>query len=381
MRSLLTLTANDLVQGVRDKSVLLFGLVVPLLLMFVFNLVFGSTDETEFSPITVAVEAPADDQVAGTVVEAFGQLEQIGLDVTVAESDDDAALRMVFPEKFTESVTSGNPATVQVFESDDAGLEGMVVMSVLEQVLDQFTHGTVAAYAGASAGVPVDQLEALARDVATSSTTYELVEGETADEQLAQGAALVAGQTGLFLLFTVGFGVTKLLIEREDGTLARLRSLPIPGSTVVAAKALMSFLLGVLSTSVLLTVGGWFFDADFGFLPAVAALVVGAAAAATSLMFLIVRLAATSEQAGVGTSICAVVFGIGGGAFFPVVTTSPVISTLLDLNPVAALLRGLGATSAGGGFSDIAAPLGIMAGFALVMFTVARLVPDRGALS
>ena len=38
----------------------------------------------------------------------------------------------------------------------------------------------------------------------------------------------MAGQAGLFLLFTVGFGVTGLLAEREPGTLARLRSMPMP---------------------------------------------------------------------------------------------------------------------------------------------------------
>ena len=54
---------------------------------------------------------------------------------------------------------------------------------------------------------------------------------------------------------------------------------------------------------------------------------------------------------------------------------------MLDLNPVSALLRGLGITSAGGGVSDLGVPLAIMLGFATVMLVASRLVPDRGALS
>ena len=51
MRQLITLTASDLRQRVRDRSVLIFALVVPLALMFVFNLVFGNTDEIELESI------------------------------------------------------------------------------------------------------------------------------------------------------------------------------------------------------------------------------------------------------------------------------------------------------------------------------------------
>lgn len=391
MRALATLTLNDLLQGLRDKSVILFGFVVPLALMFVFNLVFGDTDDRDFRPVAVAMAAPEGDQVAATVTTALESLGDIGLDVTVTRLDAEAVrdvdvgdavgLALILPDDTTEDVTTGRPVTVEVVESESTGLEGNVVVSVVDEVLQQYARGTVAAYAGAATGIDPADLEAVARDAATGGPAYDLETAEASNEQLSAGAALVAGQAGLFLLFTVSFGVTTLLIERENGTLARLRSLPIRGSHVVFAKALVSFLTGVVSTSVLLGVGGYFFDADFGSLPVVAALVVAACAAATSLMFLVVRVAATSEQAGVTTSIFAVVLGIGGGAFFPISTDSAVLSRLLDVNPVAALMRGLGITSGGGGFADVTTPLLTMLVFAVVVALISRLVPDRGAMA
>ena len=47
MRQILTMTAGDLLQRLRDRSVLIFGIAVPLGLMAVFNLVFGGVDELE----------------------------------------------------------------------------------------------------------------------------------------------------------------------------------------------------------------------------------------------------------------------------------------------------------------------------------------------
>ncbi|GAB3038633.1 hypothetical protein GCM10011376_33830 [Nocardioides flavus (ex Wang et al. 2016)] len=391
MRQLLVLTGSDLLQRARDTSLFIFALVVPLALMSVFNLVFGSIEQLELEPVTVAVSAPADDDMAGVLVEVVRGLKgQAGLDVTVDEvdagtardriDDGDAALALLVPDGFGQAARMGEPTSVEALRGDEAGIEADVVLSVVDGVLEQIGAGAVTARAGLAEGVPPQELADLVGAATSGGPAYTLEQGRASDEQLDYGSSLVAGQAGLFLLFTVGFGVSGLLLERENGTLARLRSMPIPGWVVVASKALVSFVLGVVATAVLLTVGGWLFGAEFGSLPAVAVLVMCASAAATSVMFLIVRVARTSEQAGIATSIVALVLGIGGGAFFPVSATGS-LSALLDLNPVSALLRGLGTTSGGGGLGDIGVPVLVMLGFAVVMASVSRLVPDRGVLA
>lgn len=391
MRQILTLTATDLKQRIRDRSVIIFALVVPLALMFVFNLAFGSTDELEIEAVTVVVSAPAGDEMAGVVTEVVRSLDgQEDLEVTVDEADSadararvedgDAALALLVPDGFGKAVRAGEPVTVEAVRDDESGIEADIVLSVVDGLLDGLADGTVTARAALAAGIPPDQLAQLAEEAVSGGPAYDLRQGEAASEQLSSGAALVAGQAGLFLLFTVSFGVTGLLIERENGTLARLRSMPMPVTYVVVSKALVSLTLGVVATTVLLTAGGYLFDADFGSPLAVGSLVVAVSLAGTSVMFLIARAARTSEQASVMTSIVALVLGIAGGAFTPI-ASSGAVSTVLDLNPVSALLRGLGITSAGGGVTDLGVPLAIMLGFATVMLVASRLVPDRGALS
>jgi ABC-2 type transport system permease protein len=71
------------------------------------------------------------------------------------------------------------------------------------------------------------------------------------------------------------------------------------------------------------------------------------------------------------------VFGIAGGAFFPM-AVSGIAGRILDLNPITAFIRGLGITAGGGSLGDIAVPVVTMLGFAIVVGAISRLIPDRG---
>ncbi|PSL08345.1 ABC-2 type transport system permease protein [Haloactinopolyspora alba] len=387
MRQLFMIVGFDLRQRIRDRSVLLFGLVVPLALMGVLNLLFSGLDEsTELQPVTVAASVPADDPLASAIT---GALQGIGaMDVTVREvpadevrdrtADGDATLGITVPEGFTPALTSGEQTRVQIVEGDGGGLESDVLISVTRGTVDRLTAGAEATAAGRAQGLPPDELARIAREAAAVGDRIALAEGRAADHQLTSRGTLVAGQAGLFLLFTVGFGVLGLLAEREQGTMARLQSMPMRPSTVVAAKALTGFLLGVFATSFLLTVGSMLFGVDFGDVFSVAVLVVGVVAAATSLTFVVARIARTAEQANVVQSIIAVVLGMAGGAFFPI-PASGWAATIIDLNPIAAFIAGLGITSGGGDVADLGTPLLIMVGFGATCLLVSRLIPDRAA--
>lgn len=385
MRQLWTMTASDLRLRVRDGSVLIFGVAVPLALMFVMQLTLGDAQEGDLAPVTVAASAPEDDELAQALVGALG--ETGFLDVTVdrvpagqvrdrAESGD-AGLGIVVPPGFGAGVRDAEQVTVDVIEGDGAGLETDILISVLRAVLDRFTAGTEAATAGARAGVDPDRLAEVARQAAAEAPQVRLAEGEAASEQLGVGGSLVAGQAGLFLLFTVGFGVLALVVEREQGTLARLRSMPMPAWWIVAAKALASYVLGVLATTVLLVAGSLLFDVSFGSPWLAGVVVLSAVAAGTSLMFLVARVARTAEQANIAQSILAIGLGMAGGAFFTV-TADGWFGRVLDLNPVAAFIRGLGVTAGGGGLTDLAGPVLTMLGFAVLCVAASRLLPDRG---
>ena len=387
MRQLLTLVTTDLVQRIRDKSVIIFAVLVPMALMGAMNLVMGDALDMDLETATVAVSAPADDQLAAALVQT---LPEVGLDVEVTETDaadvqarsesGDARLGLVIPDGFSAALMAGDPVTVEAIQGDGAGIESSVVLSVVQGFLDRAGASAVASAAGAALGLPPAQLGGLAQQVATGEPAVTLTMGQTSDEQLDPKGALVAGQAGLFLMFTVSFGVLGLLAEREQGTLSRLRSMPMRPYLVVLSKVLSSFVLGVVATAILLTAGSMLFDVDFGSPLPIAVVITCAVIATTSLTFIVIKLAKSAEQASIIQTILAMVLGIAGGAFFPI-SGSGLLGTLLDLNPVGAMIRGLGITSGGGGLADIATPVVTMLGFAVVAMLVARLVPDRGAMA
>jgi ABC-2 type transport system permease protein len=371
---------------VRDRSVFIFGLLVPLALMVVTNLTVGrSADDLELDRVDVAVSAPGDDPLAAALVDAAlrgGPVEVALREVPEADlrrlaEDGDVPLGVVVPPGFGEALRRGAGPVVEVVEGEGTGIETDIVIAVLQSVLDRFGDRAVATAAGVALGLQPGEAARVAEEAVAAGAGVALVEGRTATEQLSTAGAIVAGQAGLFLLFTVGFGVLGLVVEREHGTLARLRSMPMRPGLIVAAKGLVSFVLGVIATSVLLLAGSLLFGADFGAPLVVAVLVVCAVAAGTSLMFVIARVARTTEQANVLQSILAIVLGMAGGAFFPL-DASGLAGRLLDLNPIGAFTRGLGISSGGGGVADLGGPLVTLLGFALVCGAVSRVLPDRG---
>lgn len=387
MRGIWTMVVNDLRQRVRDRSVFIYSLLVPLSLMGVLNLAFGGlgNETVDLKPATVVASAEDAGQLGGALLDTVDSLEIMDVtvrrvpaaDVRQETQDSGAALGLVIPPDFTAAVTSGRPVAVQVVEGDQQGLEKDVLISVVDGLLDQFGAGAVTAAAGELAGLPRSSLAELGRQTAAGPAALTLSEGMASAEQLSLRGTLVAGQTGLFLLFTVGFGVLGLLAEREQGTLARLKSTPVPAGSIIAAKALVGFILGIAATTVLLVAGTLLFQVSFGSPLVVGLLVVSVAAAATSMTFIVARLVRTAEQANIAQSILAMVLGIAGGAFFPI-EASGFIATVMDLNPVGAFIRGLGISAGGGGPADVAVPLAVMLGFAAVCTLASRLIPDRG---
>ncbi|WP_122262074.1 ABC transporter permease [Ornithinimicrobium cerasi] len=387
MRTLLVLVARDLRQHVSDRSVLLFGLLIPFALSYVFNLAFSGLDDPQLGEVAVVVSAPTGDPAADAVVGTLGALADQGIPVTVLEAgpgevadlvaSGEADLGVTVPEGFGAAVAAGEGARVELAQGADTGLAADVVSGIVTATVQRLDADAATVAGAAGAGLDEAALGALAADLAAAAPQVEWAERTVAGEQLGLAGGIVAGQAGMFLFFTVGFAVLALLTEREWGTLPRLRTMPIPAWQIPFAKAVVGLILGTVSTSVLLASGQLLFDGvDFGWWPAVLVLVVATVAAATSVIALVVRYARTAEQASLLMSVIAISLGVTGGTFFRV-PTDGLVGTLLQVNPVAALVRGLGITAGGGGIPDLAPVLLTLLAFTLVILVLARLVPGR----
>src|SRR5690625_4220521 len=146
MRQLVTMAASDLRQRLRDKSVVIFALVVPLALMTVLNFIMGGLDDPDPDPVTVAFAAPADDDMADVIGTVLAGLDQP--DVSIERHDasqipslveaDDADLGVIVPEGFGASVRDGAGPDVAVVQGNGDQIAMTVISAGIDATLDEF---------------------------------------------------------------------------------------------------------------------------------------------------------------------------------------------------------------------------------------------------
>jgi ABC-2 type transport system permease protein len=375
MRDAWTIAAKDVHRRLRDRTALLVALVLPLGLAWIFSLTLGDVENEGFEATYAVVNRDPGTELPG----AFTDLLE-GLDfVTLREAgsvaggerlaeDGEIDAAVVFPQGFTEGVRSGRGGAIEVIASPDAQIASLVAASIARSFASDLDAIGLSVATVSGAGGPVDgALVARAQAVPQGAE----IRATATEERVASQATFFAiGMAVFFLFFSVEFGVRGLLEERDEGTLARLLVAPIAPSSVIGGKALASFVVGLVSTVLLVASTTWLLGATWGDPLGVALLVVGGVLAAVGVTALVASLATTTAQAGAYVSIVAVVGGLLGGTFFPI-SQAGFLGAVRFLSPQGWLMEGFQELAAGGTVADIVGPLLGVAAFAAVSGTIA----------
>ena len=355
---------KDLKQRMRDRSALLWGIVAPLGLAAIFSLLFGPI--TEFN-VSFAVADLDGGEVSAAFVqqlEALDAEEVLTLEEASSAADAEARAEggsvdaaFVIPAGFTEAITTGAPVEIEVIGNVDAAIGSQVARSIASGFAGEInTVGAAACTALLITGEECADNPALGSLVvaaqaepAFTDRPAVLVESPAASKELSSETFYSAAMAILFLFLTVQFGVLGLLEERQNGTMRRLLAAPITRRSIVAGKALTSFVLGIVSMTVLVVGTTLLLGADWGNSLAVAVMVVAGVIAAMGILFVVAAFAKTAEQAVNLQSIIAFVLAMLGGTFFPIAQVGGFLARLSLITPHAWFLRGLGDIAAGGG--------------------------------
>jgi ABC-2 type transport system permease protein len=388
MRPVLLITGKDLRQRVRDRSALLVVLVIPFVLASILGLTLGNAGAGK---VTFHFASARGDR--GATADAFAsllaQLQQRRLVAlrdagSLAEARQLADTRkvaaaFVLPAGFSRRVSSGRPAALTVV-GDPGEPIGTLVASSIAQGFVSRLNAINAAVATAIAAGPAGRREPTATLAAAAAAMPPpiIVDDVSAERKnLDPKTYYAAGMAVFFLFFTVQFGISTLLDERRDGTLARLAVAPMHRRAIIAGKALTSIVLGVVAVAALALSSSLLLGARWGNPLGVALLIGAGVIAATAVMALVVTLARTPEQAGYWQAIVALVLGMLGGAFFPVAQAGGAVQSLSLVTPHAWFLRGLRDLAGGAPASAALAPAGVILLIAAVCGTLALLRADR----
>jgi len=385
-RAALLIAEKDLKARVRDRSALIFGILVPLGLAFIFNLIFAGVSGNSKAISLGVVVADHGQMGQAFTAQVLDPLRHIGI-ISVRAEPSVAAGRslaakgtvsavIVVPAGFTAAVEAGGPASLTVIESASAPVTGEIARSIAQGYADALNRvrlsvATVAS-GSAGAGLSPGQLRRIGARAAAATVPVAVSDISAKTKQLDSKSFFAAGMAVFFLFFTVQFGVTSLLEERSEGTLARLLASPIRRGAVLAGKLITSFALGVFSMVVLVIGTSLLFGASWGSPLGVVVLIAAASLSAVGIMALVATFAKSAEQAGNAQAIVAVVLGLLGGTFFPVSLAPGILGKLTFIAPQAWFMRGLGDLRAGS-LSVVWTPALALLGFAVVTGAVAML--------
>jgi ABC-2 type transport system permease protein len=380
MRAVLTILAKDLRLRLRDRSAFMIGVVTPLGLALVLHLIVGGMDD--FSARYGIVDEDRG-QVAEAFVDATGDLGDdidVTTDLSASEARDqveDGELDAVFviPAGFSDQVLAQDEARLDVIGNVDSDIAVQVAKGIADRFASQIdavrlSLATIGAQptGGSITGPPsngsVDP--ALVTAAQEQAAPVEIVTSKADERQLDPTTYQVAGLGALFAFFTVQYGVLGLLEERENGTMARLLSAPIPRLAIPVAKAAVSAVVGVLALTVLALASTLIMGADWGDPPVVAVMIVAMVLAAVSITGLVAGVARTAEQAGSAQTVVALVLGLLGGAFFPLSEGGGFLAELVVITPHHWFLEGLGEGRVGG-LADALPAVGVLLLFAVVV--------------
>ena len=197
-------------------------------------------------------------------------------------------------------------------------------------------------------------------------------EDRTLEDRLELVAYFAPSMGLVFLFFTVGFGARSILAERQEGTLTRIRSAPISGASLLAGKALASFVLGLASMLMLWAATAFVFGADWGDPVAVVALCAAVVLAVAGITAVMATYATNEEQVASSTAMLTFLLALLGGNFVTPGAMPDLLRRISLLTPNGWALRGFTDLSAqGGGLGDIAVALVVLLALAGVTAAVA----------
>jgi len=416
MRRVLAIVWKDLRSIYRQPSAVALMIAVPLALASLLGLAFGGQSGFHLDPVKIAVVnldktgggAPALSAASVLAGVLTGPQTASLLDARMVATadrarrlvdDGEATVAVIVPEGFSAAARSvRGSAAVEIYRDPasqiGAGVATGVVESMVRTLDDARRAATVAAEVVREARPAVDDPARLAEAAAATAAaslaasargaTVALDEraprlsGAAASEDPGVAGQVLAGQMVLFLFFGAANAARTILLEEQEGTLARLFTTPGRRAGVLGGKLLVSFVTVLVQSCVLLLAGWLLFGIAWGGPASVVLLTIVGCLVASGLAMVIGSLARTlAQQGAIGSGIFLLLALIGGNFIGGGATLGGVAGVLRRITPNGWILEGWDAAMRGGGVADVLLPVLVALGFAAVFFAAAAVVLRR----
>lgn len=218
-----------------------------------------------------------------------------------------------------------------------------------------------------------DQLASSYRTAVTEGTFDLSVRSFSGEEswKYDENVQRIGGFSLFFAIYTIAYGVVKILTEKRMGLWDRMILSPIKKSEMYAANLLYSFIEGYLQILIIFSVFYFWRGITFdGRLIEILLMLIPYALTIVALSILITALVKNVQQFNAVISIVAVSAAMVGGAFWPLeIVSNPVLLFLSNLNPIKYGLDIIqGAAVYGYSFTELLLPISVLT-FMSVLFS------------
>ncbi len=411
---ILDLALKDLKRNFRSAFGLVMMFVAPLLITGLIDLAFGGigSESGIQVPVTRIQAVNLDDpvQTVGGGL-SIGQMlmdsfrdEQLASSLQVTETDEATARAAVAQEKadvailipagLTEAAfTSDQAASITLVEGANPSAGAGLVKGIVSGYLEGFAGTRIAADVTAKLAAlrNIKNSDALVKQVRDQYaqwarvTSAQLQSGQLAELRLESPAPAPVGQdaTGqmmgrimvgmmvFFVFFTGANTAESIIIEQEEGTLARLLTTPTGRSTILGGKLTAVFFTLIVQLAVLLISAGLLFHIRWGEWMPMLLMSVGLIAAAAGFGVFVMSFIKNTRQTGPVLGGVLTITGMLGGVMTAFVPNMPKAFTTVNLfTPHGWAMRGWGLVLAGHSLGEVVPTALITLAWGAALFVV-----------
>jgi ABC-2 type transport system permease protein len=371
----LAIVRVNLIRSARDRNALFFSVLLPLMLILVLGLTYGSGASARIGLVD-ADGGPMASQLVADLQAAPG----LRVDIRRYDSPDalrDAASRgivqvgVAIPAGYSDALASGGQARITVVAAPTA-VASAIGTTVDRAITAQATLVRAARFSAAASGAPFATALAAAQSLAAG------VPGVAVRIEPINAAAGVNGydagaqsQLILFMFLTSLTGAIELVITRQLGISRRMFSTPTGLWTIIFGESAARIAFAVVQGAFIVAASAILFGVRWGDPAAVAAVVLVFALVSGGAAMIVGSLASNPSQAGALGPALGLLFGLLGGAMVPAEIFPETMRTLSHLTPHAwavEALRSLG--EPGTGVAAVLPQLTVLLGFAGLFFAV-----------
>jgi len=372
----LEITRANLLRTTRDRLGLFFVLILPMILIVVLGLTYGS-----FNSARVGL-ADAD---GGTLaVDLVNGIELEGIDLSIRSYETPEALRdavrrgfveigLVIPAGYDMAIRGGDRGQLEVV-AQPTGLAGAVRSAIDRSITRQAGLVRAARFVMASSGLGFDVALSTAQGQAAAAPGVDVTVRSLAENAGNPSGFTVGAQSQviLFVFLTSLTGATELILTRQLGISRRMFSTPTGTWTIIAGEGLGRVAFALFQGFFIVIVSALAFGVDWVDPVATSAIVVVFGLVAAGAAMLIGTIAANASQAGAIGPALGLMLGLLGGTMVPAEVFPEAMRTIAHVTPHAWAMdafREMLLNNAG--LAQILPQLGVLLGFAAVLAVLA----------